>query len=177
MPSLDVVVDQLVRREPGAPAFVHSIRVQAPLTMRYWDYLAWAIEQRQPRRLLVLGLGGGTVLQLLERRGVVPPCVAVELDAEITASLRQQGWLTYPQLTVHHGDARRFIEQPPAERFDAIVVDVYDEHGYVQELYTDLLGRLVEHLTPDGVLLLHCVDPMAKFPALRIAMPQRPRSP
>lgn len=177
MPSFDMVVNRLVERQPSAPALVHSIRVRSPLTMHYWDYLAWAIERRRPRRLLLLGLGGGTMLQLLERREVVPPCVAIDLDSELTDLLREQGWLTYPQLTILHEDARRFVGRPPTELFDAIIVDVYDEHGYVQELYADQLSQLVDHLTPDGVLLLHCLDPMAKFAALRVVMPRRPPSP
>jgi spermidine synthase len=179
MASLDVVVDQLIEQPRDARPCIYSVRVRSPLTLRYWDYLAWAIEQVQPRRLLLLGLGGGTVLQLLERRGVVPPCVAIDLDPQVTDALRARGWLTYPQLEVVHEDARSFVSRQPAtETFDAIVVDVYDEHGYVRELYDPpLLRRLVRLLSPGGVLLLHCLDPMAKFPAFRMVMPERPFSP
>ena len=179
MTPLQVMVDQLVQLRGEAPPLVHSVRIRSPLTMRYWDYLAWAIERTRPGRFLLLGLGGGSVLQLLERRGVTPPCVAVELDAQVTSLLEQHGWLTYPRLEVRHDDARSFLGRSAStEQFDAIMIDVYSDQGYVQELYdAPLLRRLAARLTPHGVVLLHCLDPMMKFPSFRVVMPELPPSP
>lgn len=167
----------LVRREEsGQLPLLHSVRVQDVLTMRYWDYLAWAVRRARPENVLVLGLGGGTVLQLLERWNYTPPCVGVEVDSALIEAAREQGWLTYPHLRTVIADARTYaLEQ--TDRFDAVLVDAYDEQGFVQELYSPpLLDRLAGLLTPGGRLLLHCADPAVKYAAFHLRLPRKPAS-
>lgn len=167
----------LVRREEtGQLPLLHSVRVQDLLTMRYWDYLAWAVRRARPENLLVLGLGGGTMLQLLERWNYTPPCVGVEVDAALVEAAQAQGWLTYPHLRTVVADARQYVQEQTG-RFDVVVVDAYDNQGFVQELYTPpLLERLAGLLTPGGRLLLHCADPAVKYAAFHLRLPRKPAS-
>ncbi|MBI3660951.1 hypothetical protein HY230_10855 [Candidatus Acetothermia bacterium] len=155
----------------------HSVRLgENNITWSYWDSLAWSIYQTGPRHWLLLGLGGGTVLQLLQRWGFTPPCLAIELNREITADLKHAGWFTYPNLEIIHQDARDYVASCKSH-FDAIIVDVYDDKGYVNELYRlPGLKHLLSCLSDRGTLVLHCLDPMMKFRSLGSLISPPPES-
>lgn len=164
----------LLRRSDSAQPFQHSARVKGTsLSLRYWDYLAWAVQRQPVKNMLLLGLGGGTVLQLLQRWGVTPTCLAVEIDPTMTSTVKQHGWLDYPGLTIVHADARQFIQNGNLRKFDTVIVDLYDECGFVQEVYRPpLIQRLASFLSPQGILLMHCLDPAVKYLALNLVLPR-----
>jgi len=168
----------LIAQGSSGQVLIHSVRLaNSPLTFSYWDYLAWAIYRANPTHWLLLGLGGGTTLQLLTQWGVTSPCLGVEIDQSITEEVLQHGWITYPSLKIVYMDAREFLRKPGVSDYSAIVVDLYDEQGFVEDLYfRPGLELLLECLRPGGVLLLHCWDPCIKFLGLgRFASPP-PRS-
>lgn len=168
----------LIAQSESGQVLVHSVRLaNAHLSFSYWDYLAWAIYRANPSHWLLLGLGGGTTLQLLTQWGVTPPCLGVEIDQSMTEKLFQHGWITYPDLKIVYMDAKEFLRKPGVSNYGAIVVDLYDDQGFVEDLYSRPgLELLLECLRPGGVLLIHCWDPTIKFLGLgRFASPP-PRS-
>lgn len=151
--------------EEGVPTLTHSVYLaKRNLTMGYWDALAWAVMRSEATNLLLLGLGGGTVLQLLKAHGRMPDCTAVEIDDSHPARLARDRWLSYPRLKVVYADAREFLSRTIPEQFDAVVVDLYNNNGYVEEAYSaEILASAVALLTSRGVIILNCFDPAAKY--------------
>jgi len=82
--------------------------------------------ERRPLRILLLGLGGGTVTRQL--RHVLPEAdlVAVEIDGEVVRLARDHMHLDDQQVKVHVGDALAFIADGAAkDTFDVILDDLY----------------------------------------------------
>jgi spermidine synthase len=87
----------------------------------YWSAL---LPDRRPRRALVLGLGGGTLVHLLHRRFGPLPVFGVEMDAEVLETARRAFGLDLPLLTVVEQDAFVYVERCD-DRFDYICVDLF----------------------------------------------------
>lgn len=100
---------------------VQSVAVGDGPVEGYWAAL---LPDVRPRRALLLGLGGGTVVHLLRRRFGPVAVVAVEADAEVLALARAEFGLQWPELTVRLEDAFGFVAAC-RERFDYVCVDLY----------------------------------------------------
>lgn len=87
----------------------------------YWAEL---LPEARPRRALVLGLGGGTIVHLLRRRFGPVATVAVEVDPEVLALARAEFGLDWPELEVRLADAFTFVAEC-RQRFDYVCVDLY----------------------------------------------------
>ncbi|WP_335870916.1 spermidine synthase [Bacillus sp. 2205SS5-2] len=146
--------------------FVYSEKVDNYLSFKYYDYLAWAIYKSRAKNILLLGMGGGTVLQLLKKWSFTPPCTAVEIDADLIEFSVDNQWLDYPNLNIVHADATKYI---PTEEYDAIVIDLYNDKGLVEEMYKiNKLSYLFNKLSENGSIYLHCFEPALRFEAFNI---------
>jgi len=133
----------------------NSVDGPGVLTGWYFDELALAPALvPNPRRVLVLGVGAGTVVETL--RAAWPDLVidGVELDPVVLeAGERFFDRVPDERLRLHAAGARAFVRQSN-ERWDVILMDVFQNGPYVpfqlstREFYS-LLG---EHLTPGGVV-------------------------
>lgn len=155
-----------VERNNNVP-FMYSQKLNDEmLTFKYFDYLAWAIYKSKAKKILLLGLAGGTVLQLLKKWGYTPQCTAVEIDKEITKYIVENNWLNYPELHIEYADALYYEIKG---NYDAIIVDLYNDTALIQEAYSlPKLKYLKEHLTDDGAIYLHCYDPIMRFKAFNL---------
>jgi spermidine synthase len=90
----------------------------------------------RPRRALVLGLGGGTVVRLLHRRFGPVQVVGVERDARVLALAEAAFGLDLPGLEIVREDAFTFVARC-SERFDYLCVDLYQG----AELQRGILAR------------------------------------
>jgi spermidine synthase len=100
---------------------VQSIAVGDGEVGGYWPAM---LPDVRPRRALVLGLGGGTVVHLLRRRFGPLPVVALEVDAEVLALARAEFGLDWPELEVRQEDAFEYVAACRG-RFDYVCVDLY----------------------------------------------------
>ena len=101
-------------------------------------------------RLLLLGLGGGAVAQSWARTGW--KVTAVEIDSAVTHVARTHFGLLPFHATVHHADARRWV-QTSRDTFDVIVFDVYGSGAIPFHLVTrEAFAEAKARLAPDGVL-------------------------
>lgn len=104
-------------------------------------------------RILVVGLGGGTIPMFLRR--VMPDAVidVVEIEPRVAAVAKAHlGFTTDPRLSVHIADGRRFIEESAA-RWDVIVLDAYGPDAVPPSLATrEFLVAVRDHLAPDGIV-------------------------
>lgn len=92
-----------------------------------WDALAapvLALAPERRRRVLMLGLGGGSAARIV--RAIAPRAhiLAVELDAEVVAAARRWFDLDRLGLEVAVADAREFLARE-RRRFDAVLDDVF----------------------------------------------------
>jgi spermidine synthase len=80
----------------------------------------------QPRRALLLGLGGGAMVRFLG--AYLPDCAltVVERDATVVKFARRHFHVDHP---VELADAAAFMQARPG-RFDAILVDLYGAEGF-----------------------------------------------
>jgi spermidine synthase len=113
--------------------------------------------QTAPKRLLVVGLGGGTLPTAL--REVLPDAEidTVEIDPSVTRVAREYfGFKDDPKLKVFEMDGRVFVKRAAREgrKYDAILLDAFD-HEYIPEhlLTKEFLEEVKSLLAPGGVLV------------------------
>ncbi len=100
---------------------VQSVAAEHAVASGYWNALLPSV---RPRRALVLGLGGGTVVQLLRRRFGEVAVVGVELDPDVLELARREFDLEQPGLEIVQGDAFAYVETC-TEQFDYVCVDLF----------------------------------------------------
>lgn len=110
-----------------------------------------------PKRVLVVGLGGGTIPTAL--REVLPQAEidAVEIDPAVTKVARNYfGFKDDDKLKVYEVDGRVYVKRAIREgrKYDAILLDAFD-HEYIPEhlLTREFLNEVKSLLAPGGVLV------------------------
>jgi len=108
----------------------------------------------EPRRMLVVGLGGATLPTFL--RKYYPDAVIdiVEIDPEVVdVSKRFFGFREDERMRAHVADGRRFMEGP-REPYDAIFLDAYGARNVPAHLATqEFLQAVRRTLAPGGVVV------------------------
>lgn len=117
------------------------------------------------KRLLMIGMGGGTLSNYLFRQIPGLEVDAVDIDADVIRLARAHFEVPDdPRYRTHATDGRLFVEQAPAaQRWDMIILDAFRGvfvpfHLKTREYY----GALLAHLDPAGVVVanLHNATPM-----------------
>ena len=108
---------------------------------------------RAPRRVLLIGLGGGALLEPLRRLAPGVRIDAVDLDPQVIRLAREwMGARERPGDRFIEGDGRRFMQGTDA-RYDLIYVDAFSGDRMPPSLSTTEFARLAaDRLRPDGVL-------------------------
>lgn len=150
-------------RDNGQEAVQSRVNLAAPHTlispyarMMFASYLY----QPQPRRVLVVGLGGGAMVRFLSHHEPEVHVDAVEIDPAVVRIARDYfGVRSGGIVQVHTADAFAFIDNS-TERYDLILMDAFlrpstdtDTTGVPSRLKTEtFLGRLKRRLAPGGVV-------------------------
>ena len=156
--------DEGVRRlELNEGQAMHSMyRPGTVLTREYWDgflVLPFAVLDRPPRRIAILGNGAGTTARAYGHFFPSTRVDAVEIDAELSDIGRRYFAMRGPRLRVFAEDARPFLRRAKA-RYDAILIDVYRQPYIPFYLTTREFFDLVRRrLTPDGVTVVNVGHP------------------
>ena len=87
----------------------------------YWPAM---LPRRRPSSALVLGLGGGTIVQLLWERFGPLPIVGIDDDRAVLELGRRRFGLDRPELMAIQADARQYV-RACRRRFALVIVDVY----------------------------------------------------
>ena len=117
------------------------------------------------RNVLMLGGGGYCVPRHLLATRPYVQIEVVELDPEITQVARDYFFLEeHPNLTIHHEEARAFLERKAlmdldAQPYDAIFGDVFDANYAIPRPMTTIgcLRRIHSLLKPDGVFIMNII--------------------
>jgi spermidine synthase len=106
----------------------------------------------QPERVLVVGLGGGTIPMFLRRYFPQTYIDAVEIDPEvIKVAKRFFGFREDERMKAYAADGRRFIEQAK-QRYDLVFLDAFGTDNVPYDLATEEFLRAVRNiLTPRGL--------------------------
>ncbi len=125
------------------------------------------LPERAPRRSLVLGVGGGTVIHLMTQRFGALPIFGIEIDPRVLALAMEHFALDLPHLDLIVADVTEYVPALAAARraiddvvmaeqsgFDYILVDVYEGGEIVRgTLARPFLRDLRALATPDGTIV------------------------
>lgn len=113
--------------------------------------------QPQPRRILMIGLGGGVVPSVLQQLLPVAQIDAVEIDeAVIRVAGSHFNFRAGPSTRVHAEDGRVFIKRQLAAgvKYDLVLLDAYDGEYIPEHLLTvEFLREVGGLLTPNGAVV------------------------
>lgn len=108
----------------------------------------------EPKRILIVGLGGGTIPNFLHKHYPKTTIDVVDIDSEVVdVAKRFFGVREDATLHLHVDDGRRFIEQCK-EPYDVIFLDAFGRDNIPYSLATREFLRAVKRaLTPEGVVI------------------------
>ncbi len=131
------------------------------LPLRYTQMMTIAtIYPEALNKVLMLGLGGGSISTYLGRFMPETPITTIEIDpGVITAAKNYFGVVETPRLRYRDGDARVHLNRNPSERYDLILVDAY-RGGYVPVhlLTREFYLLLKQRLSPGGAVAFNVHD-------------------
>jgi spermidine synthase len=140
--------------------YVQSVmRIGAPaaLELGYAQrMMAFLLFNPRPRRLMMVGLGGGSLVAFCHRHLPGARMTVLEIDADVIA-LREVFELPPDdeRLQVIHCDGARYIEDS-AERCDVLLVDAFGADGVAAELlHTDFYENARRRLGGKGMLVMN----------------------
>ncbi len=129
------------------------------LRLRYTRFLVLALAfQPEPKRVLILGLGGGSFPKRLYRDFPQVEVDAVDIDPEVLAIAKR--YFQVPEdsrLRLHALDGRRFVQQTTT-KYDLIFLDAYNSDTIPFHLTTREFYREVEaRLAPGGIVVSNII--------------------
>src|SRR5882672_9691866 len=109
----------------------------------------------EPRRILVVGLGGGTLPMFLRKHYPAATIDAAEIDPDVVDVAKKFfGFIEDGHLRAHVGDGRQFIEKARQADYDIIFLDAFGAHDVPKQLTTqEFLQFTRRALKPSGVVV------------------------
>lgn len=106
----------------------------------------------QPKRVLIVGLGGGTIPSFLRKHYPQMAIDVVDIDPDVVdVAKRFFGFREDSTMRAHVADGRKFIEQCRG-RYDVIFLDAFGSENIPYHLATrEFLQAVRRALTPEGV--------------------------
>jgi spermidine synthase len=126
------------------------------LLLSYTQYMMSALLiQPEPQRVLLIGIGAGTLVRFLHHH--FPHCAIDAVDHSrriISMAIRYFHMPNKDPIALHCSDGYAFLAARKLPMsYDLILVDAFDEEGMSKTIYTGDFFRLcLESLTPEGVL-------------------------
>jgi len=119
-----------------------------------------AVLDQKPGRILILGLGGGTIPRVMAKYYPDVPIDVVEIDPDVVAIAKRFFFFRPTQkLNVISMDGRRFLRRS-RDRYDIIFLDAYDDRSIPFHLTTKEFFEIVkQRLTPTGVVAANVWGP------------------
>ncbi|HEY9200859.1 MAG TPA: methyltransferase [Gammaproteobacteria bacterium] len=136
-----------------------SVLIERPayLTHEYTQIMLLSLLFVEVRHVTLLGLGGGGLVHCLSHFYPQYQLQVVELRQQVIEVARN--WFELPQteqITLHCGDAARYIARAPDARTDLILSDLYESDGMSEVQASGFYIRhCARHLTEQGVMVLN----------------------
>ena len=122
--------------------------------------MAFTMFLPQPRRVLMIGLGGGSLVRHLLHHFPELHLTVVEINPAVLAvrdtfQIPPDG----PLLQTVSGDGAAFVKAAAPGAYDLILVDAFDEAGEPEALSTSAFYRSCrDALAPEGMLVVNLLD-------------------
>lgn len=127
--------------------------VYPPATGGYWPMF---LPNHKVKKALILGLGAGTVAQLLLNKYKGVEIWGVDVSEEMLD--RALANLPMDSIKVYHDDAFDFVKECK-EKFDYICVDLYDGYWFpVRALQSGFINHIKRLLIPGGEAIFNLPD-------------------
>ena len=152
----------------GGGAIQSAMRLSAPdaLELHYTRaMMSFLLFQPDPRAVLMVGLGGGSMAKFLYRRFPAAKLVAVELDPRVAQAAWEQFGLppADERLEVVIDDGARYLAGRDGV-CDVLLLDAFDDGDQVPSLTTpEFYARAHDALQPGGVLAANFMTGDRKF--------------
>lgn len=136
-----------------------------PLTGHVWDLLmlpAFFYPAEKIQRVLILGVGGGAVMNMLKIFVRPGEMVGVELNPVHVSLARRFFNIKGKGIKLHQADAVAWLQQYQGEKFDLIIDDLFGEKD--GEPYravkpdTKWFTLMLKHLSLDGAIVGNYID-------------------
>lgn len=131
------------------------------------DMMAWLMLLDPPAEILQLGLGAAALTRFCHRRMPESRITVVEIDPDVVRVAHD--WFALPEpderLTIHTGDAARFVSQRAlAGRFGVVQVDLYDAQARGPVHDSERFYRHCHRLLAEpGILIVNLFGRHASF--------------
>ena len=140
----------------GAKQSAMTLSDPTALRVPYTAYLALGLAFTRPKRVLMIGLAGGSVARFIR---AVRPAVAVdvvELDPEVVrVASRFFGMESDAGCRIHVDDGRMFVKRA-TERYDWVILDAFHADSMPHHLATaEFFAELKRILAPGGVVTVN----------------------
>ncbi len=112
-----------------------------------------AVSRKPPQRILVVGLGGGSLPMFFHRVFPEVRIDVVEIDPEVVRVAKKYfDVIEDTRLSIHVTDGRKFVEQSAAHTYDIVVLDAFGAREVPAHLSTqEFLLSVRRVIRPDGV--------------------------
>jgi spermidine synthase len=146
-----------------------SMRLEEPdvlVTAYAQKMMAFLLFNRAPRHILLIGLGGGSLVKFCHRRLRDTRLTVVEIDPDII-ELRE--WFHVPpddqRLQVILGDGAEFVRRGDWAA-DILLIDAFDREGVAPSLASeDFYAQAFRCLAPNGVLVMNLAGECGRYVA------------
>ncbi len=134
-----------------------SLKAPHDLAIRYTQkMMAFLLFQPRPKRIVLIGLGGGSLIKFCHRRMPGVHLTAIELDPDVIAF--RDAFLMPPddeRLQILQADGAEYIES--AEKgIDVLLVDAFDKTGFAPSLANrEFFDNAYAKLSGNGVLVIN----------------------
>lgn len=147
-----------------------AMRVAAPnaLDVRYTQkMMSFLLFQPRPRRIVLIGLGGGSLVKFCHYRLPAAHLVVLENNPDVIA-LRDAFWLPPdgPGLQVLEADGAEYLAGA-AKGIDALLVDAFDKSGFAPSLAgPEFFEQAKAKLAGNGVLVVNLAGDNERYAGL-----------
>lgn len=147
-----------------------AMRVAAPnaLDVRYTQkMMSFLLFQPRPRRIVLIGLGGGSLVKFCHYRLPAAQLVVLENNPDVIA-LRDAFWLPPdgPGLQVLEADGAEYLAGA-AKGIDALLVDAFDKSGFAPSLAgPEFFEQAKAKLAGNGVLVVNLAGDNERYAGL-----------
>lgn len=153
--SRDVLQSRMLLADPDALVSAYTRQM-----------MSFLLFNPEPAHILMIGLGGGSLVKFCYRHLPSARITAVEVDARVI-DLRRAFHIPEDdhRLRIVHGDGARFIATLD-ERVDVMLIDAFDPGGVSALLAAaDFFDDVVRRLTSDGVSIMNLHGKPERFSA------------
>lgn len=112
----------------------------------------------KPKRVIILGLGGGGLIHALRHFDTGIKVTAVELREQVISLAKRYFQLPIgKKLSLLHQDANDFLQQGDHKKADVIFADIYGADGVDEnQLSESFISNAAKMIKADGYLVLNC---------------------